>query len=84
MEGNSHINSYTWKSDADGSTTIHFNCDGKQNDITSNGQTFNYIVRSYGVSQKIIDEEINPINAALASRSNNMFCPVMASRILLN
>ncbi len=67
VEGNSHISSYTWKSDADGSTTIHFNCDGKQNNITSNGQTFNYIVRSYGVSQKIMDEEINPINAAPAN-----------------
>ncbi len=64
MEGNSHISSYTWKSNADGTTTIHFNCDGKPNNVTSNGQTFNYIVRSYGVSQKIIDEEINPINAA--------------------
>jgi hypothetical protein len=61
MEGNSHINSYTWKSDDDGSTTIHFNCAGKDNNITSNGNEFNYIVRSYGASQKIIDEAINPI-----------------------
>lgn len=62
MKGNSHISSYTWKSEKDGSTTIHFNCDGKANNITSNGNEFNYIVRSYGVSQKIIDEVINPIN----------------------
>jgi hypothetical protein len=61
MEGNSHINSYTWKSNKDGSTTVHFNCDGIENNITSNGNEFNYIVRSYGVSQKIIDEDINPI-----------------------
>lgn len=61
MVGNSHINSYTWKSNNNGSTTIHFNCEGKVNNITSNGNEFNYIVRSYGVSQKIIDEKINPI-----------------------
>jgi|TARA_B110000240_G_scaffold189710_1_gene230026 hypothetical protein len=62
MEGNSHINSYTWKSNGDDSTTIHFNCsDNKINNITSNGAEFNYIVRSYGASQKIIDEVINPV-----------------------
>jgi hypothetical protein len=62
MEGNSHISSYTWKSNEDGSTTIHFNCEGKANTITSGGKKFNYIVRSYGASQKIIDEVINPID----------------------
>ncbi len=61
IEGNSHINSYTWKPNGDGSTTIHFNCEGKTNNITSNGEEYNYIVRNYGASQKIIDEEINPI-----------------------
>ena len=62
LEGNSHINSYTWESDDDGSTTIHFNCDDdKKNNITSSGAEFNYIVRSYGASQKIIDETINPV-----------------------
>lgn len=61
MEGNSHINSYTWKSNKNGSTTIHFNCEGKENNITSNGSEFNYIVRNYGASQKVIDEVINPI-----------------------
>jgi hypothetical protein len=61
MVGNSHINSYTWESAPDGSTTIHFNCKGKANNIESNGNEFNYIVRSYGASQKIIDEVINPI-----------------------
>ncbi len=61
MEGNSHINSYTWKSNDDGSTTIHFNCEGKVNNISSNGSEFNYIVRSYGASQAISDEKINPI-----------------------
>lgn len=60
-EGDSHINSYTWKSNADGSTTIHFNCEGRINNISSGGNEFNYIVRSYGVSKKIIDGVINPI-----------------------
>jgi hypothetical protein len=61
IEGNSHINSYTWESGEDGATTIHFNCEGKINNISSGGNEFNYIVRSYGASQKIIDEKINPI-----------------------
>lgn len=65
MEGNSHINSYTWKANDDGSATIHFNCEGKQNNITSNGSEFNYIVRNYGASQDVIDGKINPINAML-------------------
>lgn len=61
VEGNSHINSYTWKSDEDGATTIRFNCDGMENSITSNGADFNYIVRNYGASQDVIDGKINPI-----------------------
>ncbi len=62
MEGNSHISSYTWQSNEDGSTTIHFNCgDDHLNNISSNGAEFNYTVRSYGASQAIIDETINPI-----------------------
>ena len=61
MEGNSHISSYTWKPNTDKTTTIHFNCEGKTNNITSNGSEFNYIVRSYGASQAIINESINPV-----------------------
>jgi hypothetical protein len=61
MEGNSHINSYTWESAEDGSTTIHFNCEGALNNITSSGSEYNYIVRSYGASQAVINETINPI-----------------------
>ena len=63
LAGNSHINSYTWEPNKDGSTTIHFNCAGKINNITANVKEFNYIVRSYGLSKKIMDEEINPVNA---------------------
>jgi len=61
MDGNSHINSFTWKPNDDGSITIHFNAPGKINNITSGGKDFNYIVRNYGASQKVIDGEINPI-----------------------
>ena len=34
MEGNSHTNSYTWKSNEDKTMTIHFNCAGIMNNIT--------------------------------------------------
>lgn len=61
MEGDSHINSYTWKPNDDGSITIHFNCDGMENNITSGGAKYNYIVRNYGASQAVIDGEINPV-----------------------
>jgi hypothetical protein len=60
MEGNSHISSYTWESEEDESTTIHFNCEGAVNNITSSSKEYNYIVRSYGASQAVIDETINP------------------------
>lgn len=65
MEGNSHISSYTWESAEDGSTTIHFNCEGAVNNITSNGNEYNYIVRNYGASQAMIDETINPVKPTL-------------------
>ncbi|MFT4542621.1 MAG: hypothetical protein ACI835_005089, partial [Planctomycetota bacterium] len=61
MEGNSHINSYTWKPNDDGSITIHFNAEGMKNNLTSNGVEFNYIVRNYGASQAVIDLKINPV-----------------------
>ena len=37
LEGNSHISSYAWESEEDGSITIHFNCEGAVNNITSSG-----------------------------------------------
>ena len=62
LAGNTHVNSYTWKPNNNGTTTIHFNCgDDKLNNISSNGAKFNYAVRNYGASQKVIDEAINPI-----------------------
>jgi hypothetical protein len=61
LEGNSHINSYTWKPNEDGTITVHFNAEGKINNISSGGQEFNYIVRNYGVSQAALDKTINPV-----------------------
>ena len=62
VEGNTHINSYTWKTAEDGSTTIHFNCgNGAVNNIPSNGAEYNYLVRHYGASQAVIDGDIKPI-----------------------
>ena len=63
MEGNSHINSYTWKPNEDGTITVHFNAKGKINNIDSGGKEFNYIVRNYGASQEVIDKKINPVKA---------------------
>ena len=62
MEGNTHINSYTWEPNEDGTITIHFHAEGRKNNISSGGKEFNYIVRNYGASQAVIDKEINPIN----------------------
>ena len=61
MAGNNHINSYTWEPNGDGTITIHFNAEGKKNNISSGGKEFNYIVRNYGASQAVIDKKINPI-----------------------
>lgn len=52
------INSYEWDKNEDGTVTVSFNCgDGAINNLTTNGQDFNYSVRNYGVSQRVIDDE---------------------------
>jgi hypothetical protein len=61
MAGETHINSYTWEPNEDGTVTIHFNCEGSKNNLSSGGMEFNYIVRNYGASQAVVDGEINPI-----------------------
>ena len=61
VEGNSHINSYMWKPNNDGTITVHFNAKGKPNNISSGGKEFNYIVRNYGASQEVIEKKINPV-----------------------
>jgi hypothetical protein len=62
MEGETHINDKMWKPNEDGTITIHFNA-GKAaiNNLSSGGQPFNYIVRSYGISQKVMDDTWKPV-----------------------
>ena len=62
MEGETHINDKMWKPNEDGTITIHFNA-GKAaiNNLSSSGQPFNYIVRSYGISQKVMDDTWKPV-----------------------
>jgi len=65
LGGNSHVNSYTWKPNHDKSITVHFNCEGEINNITSSGKDFNYVVRNYGASQAVIDGAIDPTTPSL-------------------
>ena len=54
------INSYEWSKDEDGKITIHFNCEkGAINNLSSNGQNFNYTIRNYGVSQRVVNDEFS-------------------------
>ena len=59
------INSYEWDKNDDGTVSISFNC-GEQatNNLTTGGQDFNYTVRNYGVTQRVVDDEFggrNPV-----------------------
>ena len=52
------INSYEWGKNGDGTVTISFNCgDEAINNLTTDGQDFNYTVRNYGVTQRVVDDE---------------------------
>jgi hypothetical protein len=52
------INSYEWTRNSDGNVTVHFNCgDDAVNNLSSAGQDFNYTIRNYGVSQRVVDDE---------------------------
>jgi len=52
------INSYEWDKNSDGTVTVNFNCgDDAINNLTTNGQAFNYTVRNYGVTQRVADDE---------------------------
>lgn len=61
MEGVNHVSSNTWKTNADGTVTVSFNC-GKDaiNNIDTKGKDFTYTVRYYGVSQDVLDGKITP------------------------
>lgn len=62
MEGETHINSRMWKPNEDGTITIHFNGGTDAiNNLSSDGQPFNYSIRNYGVSQKVIDGDWRPL-----------------------
>lgn len=62
MEGETHINNKMWKPNADGSITIHFNAgENAINNLSSGGQPFNYIVRSYGISRKVMEDTWKPV-----------------------
>lgn len=57
------INSYEWDRNADGTVTISFNCRDKAiNNLVTNGQDFNYTVRNYGVTQRVVDDEFGGRN----------------------
>ena len=63
IDANSHIKSDKWTPNDDGTITIHFNCaDDAINGLSSNGETFNYTVRYYGVSREVMDGTIRPLN----------------------
>jgi hypothetical protein len=52
------INSYEWDKNSDGTVTINFNCgDDAINNLTTNGQDFNYTIRNYGVTQRVADDD---------------------------
>jgi hypothetical protein len=52
------INSYEWQKNSDGTLTINFNCGGDAiNNLTSDGQDFNYTFRNYGATQRVADDE---------------------------
>lgn len=61
MDGVKHVSSYTWKSNADGTITVSFNCgENSINNIDTKGNDFSFTMRYYGVSQNVIDGKIAP------------------------
>jgi len=62
MDGETHINSKTWKPNEDGTITIHFNAgEDAINNLSSGGKDFNYTIRNYGVRQTVLDGEWKPL-----------------------
>ena len=52
------INSYEWQKNNDGTVTISFNCgDSAINNLTTDGQDFNYTIRNYGVTERVVNDE---------------------------
>ncbi len=62
MAGETQIKSSTWKPNADGSITLHFNCgENAINNLSSGGKTFNYVLRNYGASQTVLEGKFSPV-----------------------
>lgn len=69
IDGNSYITSDTWTPNADGTITLHFNCDDDAiNNLSSGGAPFNYSIRNYGVSQMVLDGQFRPLNPKPVTR----------------
>ena len=63
MAGETQIKSSTWTPNPDGTITLHFNAGEEAiNNLSSGGKTFNYVVRNYGVSQKVLDGKFKPVD----------------------
>jgi len=61
FEGVRNVSSYTWTMNRNGTITVSFNCgDEAPNNIDTNGQTFSFTMRYYGVSQEVMDGQIAP------------------------
>lgn len=64
-----YINSDIWKPNDDGTITLHFNCgDDAVNNLSSEGQPFNYTIRNYGVSQMVMDGDFRPLKPEVVSK----------------
>ena len=62
MAGETHISSHTWKINDDDTIALHFNCDDSMtNNLSSDGQDFNYVIRNYGASQTVLDGDFKPV-----------------------
>lgn len=66
MKGNTFISSSNWKHNKDGSVTLNFNCGDDAINNLESSEDFNYIFRSYGVSEQVLKRKINVLKPAPA------------------
>ena len=82
MDGATHINSNMWKPNSDGTITLHFNCgDDAINNLSSGGEPFNYAIRNYGVSQKVLDGEFRPLEPGYGITVGNSLRRILLSSL---
>ena len=68
MAGETHTKSDLWTANDDGTVTLHFNCGADAlNNLNSGGKPFNYTIRSYGVSQKVLDGDFKPVHPEIVN-----------------